>query len=83
MTQRGQGERVLGGCEPERARERVLKVSEDGIGCKRQTEKERRGGRRNEEKRPEPNWFVMPDMPVTVLTRTASRLPPAPILPGS
>lgn len=38
----------------------------------RDREEKREGGRSGEEMRPEPNWFVMPDMPMTILTWTAS-----------
>lgn len=64
----------------------MLKVLEDGTGCKRQRKRGREGreqGRGEEEKRPEPNWLVMLDMPVTRFTWTAPGLPPSLSLPHS
>lgn len=34
------------------------------------------GGRSNEAQRPEPNWFVMPDMPMTIHAWAAPPLAP-------
>lgn len=58
-----------GGCETGSARVRQFKVSVRGTQSRAE-----RSGRGGWEERPEPNWFVMPDMPVTVLTRTAPLL---------
>lgn len=64
----------MGGSETGRERE-VSETEEEWRG----REESREGGRSNEEQRPEPNWSVMPDMPVTTHTRGPPPLaPPSP-----
>lgn len=48
-------DRVLGGSETGREREKFQRRRKSG-----------EGGRSNEAQRPKPNWFVMPDMPMTI-----------------